>query len=80
MKTRILKMNITKRSEQAPNSHFYFQSQPVQTLLPAKLNGLSVQSLLDTGASESFVNEDDAIMAKSKICEGLLESQWLLTN
>ena len=27
------------------------------TVLPAKLNGLPVKSLLDTGASESFVNE-----------------------
>ena len=39
-----------------------------QTILPAKLNGLPVQSLLDTGASKSFVNEDVAKTAKLKIC------------
>ena len=27
------------------------------TIIPAELNGLPVKSLLDTGASESFVNE-----------------------
>ena len=39
-----------------------------QTILPAKLNGLPVQSLLDAGASESFVNENVAKTAKLKIC------------
>ena len=34
------------------------------TVLPAKLNGLPVKSLLDTGASESFVNEEIAKNAK----------------
>ena len=34
------------------------------TVLPAKLNGLPVKSLWDTGASESFVNEAIAKNAK----------------
>ena len=37
------------------------------TVLPAKLNGLPVKSLLDNGASESFVNEAIANNAKLEL-------------
>ena len=38
-----------------------------ETILPAKLNGIEVKSLLDTGALESFVNENTAKSAKLQV-------------
>ena len=38
-----------------------------ETILSAKLNGIEVKSLLDTGASNSFVNETIAKSAKLQV-------------
>ena len=38
-----------------------------ETILPAKLNGIEIKGLLDTGASESFVNETVAKSAKLQV-------------